>query len=183
MTITIVSFLGLACSNSNSSTQETKKKPQATTASAPGNPQPASTAQASSKPAPPEKFHHGGMTKMSDFVVQVPDVVKKTWKKVVLSVHTIKTKEARSVILPIGKKTAVPGTPFEIEVLYFLPDFTMGGNVITTKDNAQKNPAAKVKIYQNGALIWTGWLFQKFPQVHPFIHVDYRIFLAKGLKK
>jgi len=179
----IVSFLGLACSNSNSSTQEAKKKSQATTASAPTSSTSSSAMTASNKAAPPEKFHHGGMTKMSDFVVQVPDDVKKTWKKVVLSIHTIKTKKASSVTVPIGKKTAIPGTPFDIEVLYFLPDFTMGGNVITTKDNEQKNPAAKVRIYQNGAPIWTGWLFQKFPQVHPFQHVDYRIFLAKGLKK
>ena len=122
------------------------------------------------------------MTKMGAFTVTVPEDVKKTWKKVALTIHTIKTKKQSSIVLPVGEKTAVPGTPFEIEVLYFLPNFTMGGSVITSKDNEQKNPAAKVKIYQKGAAIWTGWLFQKFPKVHPFTHVDYRIFLVKGLK-
>ncbi len=144
----------------------------------PVTPTPAPT----TKPGPPEKFHHGGMTKMSDFVVEVPDDVKKTWKKVVLSIHAIKTKKQTSVTIPIGQKTKVEGTPFEIEVLYFLPNFTMGGSTITTKDNEQKNPAAKVKVYENGTVIWTGWLFQKFPKVHPFTHVEYRIFLVKGLK-
>jgi len=122
------------------------------------------------------------MTKMGAFTVKVPEDVKKTWKKVALTLHAIKTKKQSSIVLPIGKKTAISGTPFEIEVLYFLPDFTMGGSVITSKSNAHKNPAAKVKIYQKGAVIWTGWLFQKFPKVHPFTHVDYRIFLVKGLK-
>ncbi len=182
MMLTLVTFLGVSCSKSDSSTQGTKKPSPQVTAKAEPKPMPAPSPTPSEKAAPPEKFHHGGMTKMSDFVVRVPEDVKKTWKKVVLSIHTIKTMKQHNVVLPIGQKTAVPGTPFEIEVLYFLPDFTMGGSVITTKDNNPKNPAAKVKIYQKGSLIWSGWLFQKFPQVHPFTHVDYRIFLVKGLK-
>ncbi len=183
MVIFVVSFLGIACSKSDSSTQKPKKQPNTITAKAETKPMPAPAPAPAEKQAPPEKFHHGGMTKMSDFVVQVPDEVKNTWKKVALSIHTIKTKKARTVVVPIGEKTKIQGTPFEIEVLYFLPDFTMGGSVITTKDNEPKNPAAKVKIYQDGSPIWSGWLFAKFPGVHPFHHVDYRIFLIKGLKK
>jgi len=178
----IVAFLGISCSKSDSSTNESKKTPpkqvEAKAETKPAAPAPTPEV----KPGPPEKFHHGGMTKMGDFTVQVPEDVKKTWKKVALSIHAIKTKKQMSVTLPIGQKTAIEGTPFKIEVLYFLPNFTMGGSTITTKDNEQKNPAAKIKVYQDGKVIWTGWLFQKFPKVHPFTHVDYRIFLVKGLK-
>jgi len=181
MIFVIVAFSGISCSKSDSSAKESPKqtkKMEAKVVTRQTTPAPAPSV----KPAPPEKFHHSGMTKMGDFVVQVPEDVKRTWKKVVLSIHNIKTKKQGSVILPIGQKTEVAGTPFEIEVLYFLPNFTMGGSLITTKDNEQKNPAAKVKIYQKDSMIWTGWLFQKFPKVHPFTHVDYRIFLVKGLK-
>lgn len=171
----------MSCTKSDSSTDKgaSKQNIEAKAETKPKAPVPTPSV----KPGPPEKFHHGGMTKMGDFTVEVPEEVKKTWKKVVLSIHTIKTKKQASVTLPIGRKTPVEGTPFEIEVLYFLPNFTMGGSTITTKDNDPKNPAAKVKIYQNGSVIWTGWLFQKFPKVHPFTHVDYRIFLVKGLKE
>jgi hypothetical protein len=177
----IVAFLGISCSKSDSSTKESQKAAPKVEAKAETKPvKPAPSPEA--KPAPPEKFHHGGMTKMGDFTVQVPEDVKNTWKKVALSIHTIKTKKQMSVVLPIGRKTEIKGTPFEIEVLYFLPNFTMGGSLITSKDNEQKNPAAKVKVYEKGTMIWSGWLFQKFPKVHPFTHVDYRIFLVKGLK-
>lgn len=180
MIVVFVAFLGISCSKSDSSAQGSKKQTPKMAAKAETKPVP--SPHPSAKPSPPEKFHHGGMTKIGDFVVRVPDVVKKTWKRVVLSIHNIKTKKQRSVVLPIGQKSSVEGTPFDIEVLYFLPNFTMGGSIITTKDNLQKNSAAKVRIYQNGSVIWTGWLFQKFPNVHPFTHVDYHIFLVKGLK-
>jgi len=159
----IIAFLGVSCSKSDSSTKESKEatpKVEAKAETKPVKPAPAPSPEA--KPAPPEKFHHGGMTKMGDFTVQVPEEVKNTWKKVALSIHTIKTKKQMSVVLPIGRKTEIKGTPFEIEVLYFLPNFTMGGSLITSKDNEQKNPAAKVKVYEKGKVIWSGWLFQKF---------------------
>ncbi len=182
MVMVIVSLLGISCSNSKSSNQESKKQQaKKTAAKTPANVKQTSTP--SSSQAPPEKFHHGGMTKISDFVVKVPEDVKTTWKKVVLSIHVIKTRKQKTVVLPIGRKTKIQGTPFKIEVVYFLPNFTMGGSLITSKDNEQKNPAAKVRVYQDGTLIWTGWLFQRYPQVHPFTHVDYHIFLVKGLKK
>ncbi|RTZ90514.1 MAG: hypothetical protein DSY91_06250, partial [Deltaproteobacteria bacterium] len=92
----IVAFLGISCSKSDSSTKDSKKKAPTVEAKAETKPvKPAPAPEA--KPAPPEKFHHGGMTKMGDFTVQVPEDVKNTWKKVVLTIHTIKTKKQMSI--------------------------------------------------------------------------------------
>lgn len=75
--------------------------------------------------------------------------------------------------IPIGGKLAIPSSALVIEVETFLPSFTMEGSVMTSSSNDLKNPGAKVRITENGTVIFKGWLFSMFPKTHAFMHPKY----------
>jgi len=107
--------------------------------------------------------------------VVVPPDVKKKWKWVRLSVEDKKKNTTSELTVAIGGKTAIPGTNIEIEAKEFLPDLRIEGNLYTTASSELLNPAVHVIIREDGRGIFNGWLFQKFPGVHPFRHPRYRI--------
>jgi len=110
-----------------------------------------------------------------------PEVVA-AWPRVKLMVGP-KDKPGQEVIIEVGKKVKVENTPLEIEVLNFLPAFKMNDQGITSSGNEPENPAAKVVIRESGKPDWTGWLFEKMPDVHAFAHPDYKVLLLEGIKK
>jgi hypothetical protein len=68
--------------------------------------------------------------------------------------------------IPIGTSFTVPSSSLNIHVEAFLPSFTMEGTTITSSSNELLNPGAKVRIRENGAPVFQGWLFSKFPNTH-----------------
>jgi hypothetical protein len=65
----------------------------------------------------------------------------------------------------------------------FLPDFIMDGLTITSKSEETNNPAVSVVVTEGGNEIFTGWLYSKFPAIHPFQHDQYGITLKEPIKK
>ena len=47
----------------------------------------------------------------------------------------------------------------------------------------ENNPAAKVIITDNGSQVFDGWLFQEYPDMHPFEHPVWKVVLAGAVKK
>jgi len=60
-----------------------------------------------------------------------------------------------------------------VKVETFLPAFIMEGSTMTSSTNELKNPGVNVLITENGAVIFKGWLFSKFPNTHAFMHPKY----------
>ena len=82
---------------------------------------------------------------------------------------TIRRPTKRSVYtVAIGSQFAIPDTNLAIKVENFLPHFTMAGAVRTSQSNEPKNPAARVRIYEDGKEIFNGWLFSLFPTTHAY---------------
>ncbi|HMK57270.1 MAG TPA: hypothetical protein VK448_11585 [Dissulfurispiraceae bacterium] len=124
---------------------------------------------------------HGGMS--SPKAVQVPDDVKKTWKKVTLVFADKTAKKTKDYTVDINSQFEIQGTDLKVVVGDFLPDFKMTGSNITSGSNDPVNPAVRVEIMEKGQSIFKGWLFAKMPEVHPFESDKYGLILKEGVKK
>jgi hypothetical protein len=58
----------------------------------------------------------------------------------------------------------------------------MNADVITSQGIEEGNPAARIAVLENGTEIFSGWIFQNFPDVHPFTHERYALKLEGGVR-
>ena len=115
--------------------------------------------------------------------VVVPDAVKGTWKAVKVEVEFKEKKSKKTFTIPLNSEFKVPDSDLTLKVGGFLPHFTMGADQITSGSNNLENPAAQLEVFQGGKEIFHGWLFSKYPAVHPFTHDKYGVALLEGVKK
>jgi len=118
-----------------------------------------------------------------DRTVTVPKAVATKWSAVKLTVTDKVAKSTKEYTVAIGSELAVPNTKVKIKVLAFLPDFKLGEKDITTASDKPNNPAVQVAVTEPGKQEWKGWLYAKFPDVHPFTHEKIAITLAGGVSK
>jgi len=112
------------------------------------------------------------------------DEVRKIWKSVEFVVREKRAGvEARTVRVAIGGEAAIEGTPLTIKVVGFVPEFAMDAGSVTTKSMNDVNPAAKIKIIEDGKEIWEGWAFRNYPDQHSFQDPRYAILMTKALKE
>ncbi|MBI5038249.1 MAG: DUF2155 domain-containing protein [Nitrospirae bacterium] len=121
------------------------------------------------------------MPASEEMKVIVPDDVKTKWKGVILTVVDNETTTTKDYTLQLGGKLAVPGSQIEGQAEEFLPDLKIDGNIYTTATSELLNPAIHVMVTEAGKEIFKGWLFQKFPSVHPLKHQRVGITLKEPL--
>lgn len=85
--------------------------------------------------------------------------------------------------IPLGTATALPDSGLEVRADVYLPAFTMSADTITSTGTAEENPAARIAVVEGGKEIFTGWIFQRFPDVHPFQHPRFSIRLEGGVPR
>jgi hypothetical protein len=85
--------------------------------------------------------------------------------------------------VPIGGSAKVPGTALEVRADVFLPAFSMTEEVITSNGVEQENPAARIEVVEDGKGIFAGWIFTRFPDVHPFTHPRVTLRLEGGVRR
>ena len=114
--------------------------------------------------------------------LEVPPEVGKTYQGIRL---TWKEKDGREGTLdvPLGATAKIPGTDLEVGSDVYLPAFTMAGDAITSTGTAEENPAARVTVSEKGRELFAGWIFKRFPDVHPFQHPKYSIRLEGGVRR
>jgi len=115
--------------------------------------------------------------------VIVPDAVKGAWKAVKIEVEYKEKKTKKQFTVPLKSDFRIPDSDLVIKMGEFLPHFSMAADSITSSSNNLENPAAQIEVLQNQKEIFHGWLFAKFPTVHPFQHDKYGITLIEGVKK
>ncbi len=115
--------------------------------------------------------------------VVVPDSVKGKWKAVVLVVTDKKTNKQQEFTVNLNSDLKIPNSNLKVSVGEYLPDFRMEGLTLTSASNDPNNPAVGVKVSEGGKEIFKGWLYSKFPTMHPFEHPNYSIVLKDGVKK
>ena len=160
----MVAFAGTGCK---------KKQPPAADAP-PGRTRSARHARRSAR--------RGGAPPVEKKIV-VPDAVKGAWKAVKVEVEFKEKKSKKAFTVPLNSEFKVPDTDLTLKVGNFLPHFTMAADQITSSSNNPENPAAQLEVFQGGKEVFHGWLFSKFPAVHPFTHDKYGVALLEGVKK
>jgi Uncharacterized protein conserved in bacteria (DUF2155) len=115
--------------------------------------------------------------------VVVPDTVKAGWNAAKVEVEFKEKKSKKAFTIPLNSEFKVPDTDLTLKVGNFLPQFAMAADQITSSSNNPENPAVQLEVFQGGKEIFHGWLFSKFPAVHPFTHDKYGVALLEGVKK
>jgi len=121
--------------------------------------------------------------------IVMPDAVKGQWKAVVLQVESKATKKTAEYTVDLNSDFKVPNSNLKITVGEFLPDFRMNGLEMTSGSNEPNNPAVGVRVFDGSKQVFPapgkkwGWLYAKFPTMHPFEHPEFSILLKGGVKK
>ena len=115
-----------------------------------------------------------------DIPVIVSSEVKAKWKNITFTVTDKTKKSGNDFTVPINGKSNITGTNMEIEVKDFVPHFIMGEKGIISETNELKNPAARVVITEKNKIIYTGWIFKKYPAVPLFMHDTFEIQLKNA---
>jgi hypothetical protein len=126
---------------------------------------------------------HGDMGKKEQKPVQVPEDIKKSWGKVKLVFTDKVAKKSKEYTVDLGSELVIPGTDLKVAVGEFLPDFKIMGSTITSGSNEPNNPGVRVEVFEKGKSIFKGWLYSKFPDMHPFEHEKYGLNLKEGIRK
>ena len=115
--------------------------------------------------------------------VVIPDSVKGKWKAVILVVSDKKANKQQEYTVNLNSDLKIPNSNLKVSVGEYLPDFRMDGLTLTSTTNDPNNPAVGVKIFENNKEVFKGWLYAKFPTMHPFEHPNYSVVLKSGIKK
>jgi hypothetical protein len=124
-------------------------------------------------PAPQKMEHSVSHSDKKEATVIVPSYVVGSWKAVKIAVIDKSNVSQKIYTIPIDGKLTIPSSSMTIAVETFLPAFIMEGPSMTSSSNELKNPGVKIKITENGSVIFKGWLFSKFPNTHAFMHPKY----------
>jgi hypothetical protein len=126
---------------------------------------------------------HGMMGGGPEKKVIVPEDVKASWEAVKIEVEFKEKKTRKEFSVPLNSEFPVPDSDLTLKAGVFLPHFTMAVDQITSNSNNPENPACNVEVLVKGNQVFKGWLFTKFPDVHPFQHDRYGVKLVGGIKK
>lgn len=91
--------------------------------------------------------------------------------------------KAGTLDVPLGGSAPVPDSTLVVSTDVFLPAFTMSAQAISTNSLAEENPAARISVTDKGKEIFAGWIFNRFPDVHPFQHPRFSLKLEGGVRR
>lgn len=114
--------------------------------------------------------------------ITVPEDVAGKWESVVIRIEDKTKKTSVEQTIPLHTDYQIPGSSLIIKIGDFLPQFSMDQNAITSLSNETKNPALKVTVLKEGNEVFNGWLFERYPDMHPFQDDQFSIAL-KGYNK
>ncbi len=133
------------------------------------------------KASTPIQGHDITMTK-TEVKVVVPDSVKGKWSAVKIIVEDKMAKKSQEFTVNLNSDLKIPDSNLRVSVGEFLPNFRMDVGTITSMSNEPNNPAVGIKVYEGDKEIFKGWLYAKFPDIHPFEHPKYGLALKEGVK-
>ena len=115
--------------------------------------------------------------------LEIPPEVAQVWSGVRIGWKD-KTYRTEGVIdVPLGAATPLPDPSLVVRADAFLPAFSMGGGAITSEGVEPQNPAARIAVFEKSKEIFAGWIFTRFPDVHPFTHPRFQLRLEGGVPR
>ena len=113
----------------------------------------------------------------------VPPEVTAAYSAITLAWKDSESGKEGTVEVPIGGSAPLPGSDLEIRADVFLPSFSMSAEEITSTGTGQENPAARITVLEKGNELFAGWIFTRFPEVHPFQHARFSLRLEGGIPR
>jgi hypothetical protein len=113
----------------------------------------------------------------------VPPEVGEAYSGIRLAWTDAATGKQGTVEVPIGGTARVPGTNLDVRADVFLPSFSMSQEAITSSGLEEENPAARIQVFEDGKGVFAGWIFTRFPDVHPFTHPRVSFRLEGGVRR
>ena len=113
--------------------------------------------------------------------IQISDEIRAGWSAVTIRVADTESGAVEEYVVPIGGSAPLGETGLVIEPDVFVPAFVMGPEGITSRSQVPTNPAVRVRITEEGAEDYEGWLFGAMPDIHPFPHDRYQVMLVEGV--
>ena len=113
----------------------------------------------------------------------VPPEVEKAYSGIRLRWKDKSNGKEGVIDVPIGGGAPLPDPSLVVRGDVFLPAFSMGGGAITSDGVEPQNPAARITVFEEGQEIFGGWIFTRFPDVHPFTHPRFQLLLEGGVPK
>jgi hypothetical protein len=124
----------------------------------------------------------GGATRIPNRL-EVPEAVRKAYSGIVLDWKDSTNGKEGKLEVPLGGSADLPGSSLSVSADVYLPAFTMSSDMITSSGIEPENPAARIRVAENGKVLFTGWVFKRFPDVHPFSHPRFSLRLDGGVRK
>jgi hypothetical protein len=115
--------------------------------------------------------------------LEVPPEVEKAYSGVRLRWKDASDGKEGVIDVPLGGGTPLPDPSLVVRADVFLPAFSMGGGVLTSDGVEPQNPAARITVFERGQEIFGGWIFTRFPDVHPFSHPRFKLMLEGGVPR
>jgi len=115
--------------------------------------------------------------------LEVPPEVAQAWSGIRLGWKDKTSGKEGKMDVPLGEAAPLPDPSLVVRADVFLPAFAMGGGAITSQGVEAQNPAARVTVFEKGKEIFAGWIFTRFPDVHPFTHPRFSLHLEGGVPR
>jgi hypothetical protein len=115
--------------------------------------------------------------------LEIPPEVAQVWSGIRIAWKDKSSGKEGSIDVPLGGATPLPDPSLVVRADAFLPAFTMGGGAITSEGVEPQNPAARIAVFEKGKEIFAGWIFTRFPDVHPFSHPRFELRLEGGVPR
>jgi hypothetical protein len=115
--------------------------------------------------------------------LEVPPEIEKKYSGIRLNWKDARSGKEGTVEVPLGGEAAVPGSSLAVRADVFLPAFTMSSDRITSTGVEPENPAARIAVVDGGKELFSGWIFARFPDVHPFQHPQFSLRLEGGVPR
>ncbi len=93
--------------------------------------------------------------------LDVPDAVKAKYHTVKMAVGNRETKEEKEFNVKIGGGADVPGSPYKIKILAYLPHWVIRGDTVTSNGINPDDPAVRAIITEGDKQVFDGFIFEK----------------------
>jgi hypothetical protein len=113
----------------------------------------------------------------------VPPEVERAWSGIRLAWKDSTAGKEGLLDVPLGQTAKLPGSEVSVRADVFLPSFTMDAQRITSSGIEPGNPAARITVTEKGSEVYAGWVFERFPDVHPFTHPRFSLRLVGGVRR
>ena len=115
--------------------------------------------------------------------LEVPPEVERAYSGIRLAWRDSGKGKQGTLAVPLGGTARVPDSELDVRADVFLPAFTMSSEAITSTGIQEENPAARIAVLEKGAELFGGWIFTRFPDVHPFQHPRFSLRLEGGIRR